>query len=146
MNKIKWCFGQKKGLEFIEPTSNLSDEYLKEARQTLLRIQENKDKWDIIMGYYACYNALYSILMKAGIKCEIHDCTLEMVKLIPGFDSKDYAFIINLKELRKQVQYYLKDEVLKDVFSIKGFVWKCTEIREQFDGQELRRKLNEQKK
>jgi len=146
MNKVNWCLHQKKGIELIEPNDNLSDNYLKEARQTLLRVQENKDKWDIIMGYYACYNAFYSLLMKAGVKCEIHDCTLELIKLIKGFDENDYTFISNLKDLRTHVQYYLKDEVLKDILPLKNFIWKCTKIRQTLDAQRLRRLINDQKK
>ena len=146
MNKVNWCLHKKKGIELIEPNDNLSDNYLKEARQTLLRVQENKDKWDIIMGYYACYNAFYSLLMKAGVKCEIHDCTLELIKLIKGFDENDYTFISNLKDLRTHVQYYLKDEVLKDILPLKNFIWKCTKIRQTLDAQRLRRLINDQKK
>jgi uncharacterized protein (UPF0332 family) len=144
MTKLAWCLKEKKGIELIEPNENLSNQYLKEAKQTLLRVQENKDKWDIIMGYYACYNALYSLLMKAGIKCEIHDCTIELIKLIDGFDNADYLFLSDLKELRTQVQYYLKEEVLKDVSKIKGFVMKCGESREQLDVNKLRGRVNEE--
>ena len=96
MNKISWCKKQNKGIELVEPNDNLSEAYLKEANDTLKEIQEGA-KWSTIMGYYACYNALYAILMKVGVKCEIHDCTIELMKVVSGFSDEDYDFLVSLK-------------------------------------------------
>ncbi|MEA2003961.1 MAG: hypothetical protein U9O53_03295 [archaeon] len=49
----------------------------------------------MITAYYACYNALYSILMKCGIKSEIHDCTIELMDFF-DFEAKDIEFITQL--------------------------------------------------
>ena len=102
MIKIDWCLKQKKGIELVEPNDNLCEAYLKEAKETLQIISEEDNKWNVILGYYATYNAFYSILMKAGIKCEIHDCTMELLKLIDNFDETDYLFLIKLKEKKQR--------------------------------------------
>ncbi|MBT4805331.1 hypothetical protein HON71_04110 [Candidatus Woesearchaeota archaeon] len=144
MNKIKWCLEQKKGIELVEPNDNLCEAYIKEANDTLKEIKEGA-KWSVIMGYYACYNAFYSILMKAGIKCEIHDCTLKLMKMIKEFSDEDYDYLVSLKVKRIDVQYYLKKKVLEDLSEVKNFVLKCDQIRKEFDLNELRGKIKDAK-
>ena len=63
--KIKWCLRKKEGISIVEPNENLSNEYRKEADNTLETMLETKGKWKIIMAYYSCYSALYSILIKS---------------------------------------------------------------------------------
>ena len=140
MVTISWCKKQNKGIELIEPNDNLCDAYIKEANDTLKEIQEGA-KWSTIMGYYACYNALYALLMKAGIKCEIHDCTIELMKLMPDFSDEDYNFLVLLKVKRIDVQYYLKRIVLDDLVGVKKFVLKCDEMRNKIDINKLRREI-----
>jgi len=125
--KIKWCLKQTKGIRIVELNSHLSDAYLKEADETLENMIVAKGKWKVIMAYYACYNALYSILMKTGIKCEIHDCSLELMGNF-GFSREEIDFLIGLKEDRIRAQYYLKSVVLKDEAEVKRFVIKCKSI------------------
>ena len=52
--------------------------------------------------YYVCYNALYSLLVKCGIKCEIHDCNFKLMFLF-DFDKKLQERVHNsiTEELRK---------------------------------------------
>ncbi len=52
----------------------------------------NRERNSISACYYSMYYSLYAILMKLGIKCEIHSCTLEFMK-----------FSLS--------QYYLEDEI-----------------------------------
>jgi len=33
-------------------------------------------EWTISTSYYAKYFAIYALLSRIGIKCEIHDCTI----------------------------------------------------------------------
>ena len=87
-----------------------------------------KDKWKNIAAYYTCYEALYAILMKLGIKCEIHECTIELMTLIPEFSSGDKIFLSELKTERTDVQYYLKKPEALDEQKIKEFVLKCKTI------------------
>ncbi len=144
--KISWCLNQKNGIELIEPNDNLSEQYFREAKETLQEIFGHGTKWDVIMAYYACYNALYALLMKAGIKCEIHDCTINLMKLIDGFDNADYMFLTKLKDQRIQAQYYLKKEKLENLPEVKKFVLKCQVLSEELKVDRLRGKLNVTKK
>ncbi len=140
MNKINWCLEQKKGIELVEPNDNLCKKYFDEAEQTLQLI-ENDDKWELIKAYYASYHALYALLMKAGVKCEIHDCTIELMKSIEAFDNEDYIFLSKLKDKRIQAQYYLKQVVLDNLLEVKKFIFKCQEISEELNIEELRGKI-----
>ena len=76
---------------------------MKEADETLENVFTAKGKWKLIIAYYACYNALYALLMKCGIRCEIHDCTLELMELF-GFDTSEVDY---LKKRYRKVYYYL---------------------------------------
>ena len=81
MDKIKWCVGKKEGLALIEPNSNLAEAYTKKAEEALesMRLNTIKD-WKISTAYYTIYFSLYSLLVRVGIKCEIHSCTIEFAK------------------------------------------------------------------
>ncbi|MBU1622097.1 MAG: hypothetical protein ABIH82_00400 [Candidatus Woesearchaeota archaeon] len=138
MNKIKWCLKQNKGIELVEPNENLCDQYFIEAEKTLQLLEGRDNKWEVIMAYYACYHALYALLMKAGIKCEIHDCTLALMEKMAGFDRNDTLFLVKLKEQRIRAQYYLKEERLRDLAKVKKFIFKCRELSEELDVKMLR--------
>src|SRR3989344_7062040 len=112
-DKLTWCCKQKKGIKLIDLKPHLSESYIKEADETLENMFLSKGKWKIITAYYACYNAIYAILMKCGIQCEIHECTIELMKLF-NFASSEIEFMKKLKEDRIQTQYYLKNIELKD--------------------------------
>jgi len=88
------------------------------------------------MAYYACYSAIYAILMKCGIKCEIHDCTLELLNLFP-FTKEEKEFIFNLKEDRVKSQYHLKNIILKDEEEVKKFIFKCKTIITDLNSQKI---------
>ncbi len=126
-DKINWCMKQKRGISLIDAKPHLSDSYIKEADDTLENVLVTKGKWKVITAYYACYNALYSILMKCGIKSEIHDCSIELMNFF-DFDAKDIDYIRKLKQDRIQVQYYLKEIRLDDEDSVKRFILKCKQI------------------
>ncbi len=117
MNKISWCKKQKKGIKFIEPNDNLSEEYYQNAEESLkvLRnINETKSNmWIATAKYYLEYFAVYSILMKIGIKSEIHDCTIALIKFLEKecIISEGISTILEKdKELRIENQYYLKNK------------------------------------
>ncbi len=125
MNKIEWCLEQKRGIRIIEPNNNLSQQYVKSSEENLDMMVKVTGKWKSITAYYACYEAFYALLQKIGIKCEIYDCTLELFNLIEGFDDKLKNFIIDLKEERIDVQYYLKSPKPLDENQVKDFVLSC---------------------
>jgi len=134
-DKIIWCLKQNKGITLIEPNLKLSKSYIQDANKTLLNIFSVKDKWQVIIAYFACYEALYSLLMKAGIKSEIHDCSLGLMYIF-DFEKEEIRFMKKLKQKRIKTQYYLKEEKLESELQVKKFVHKC-EI--------LLKKLNENK-
>ena len=70
MEKISWCLGIKSGIEIVEPNENLSKVYIMKAENALSAaksLKNNRD-WEISSCYYSMYFALYSILMRIGIK------------------------------------------------------------------------------
>jgi hypothetical protein len=129
MANIGWCIKQKKGISLIDPSSNLSDAYMKDAEDSLLQLHSISGKWAVVISYYACYNALYSLCQFCGIKSEIHDCTLSLLHIF-DFSGKEITFIEQLKNDRIDVQYYLKDKPVLDISLIKSFILSCkTKIR-----------------
>ena len=116
MSKISWCKKQKDGIKIQEPNDNLSREYYQNAEESLKVLRSifatKSNMWLATTKYYIEYFAVYSILMKIGIKSEIHDCTiaiaefLEIEKVIKSGTSK---MLEKDKELRIDNQYYLKN-------------------------------------
>jgi len=117
MNKIKWCVGKKEGLSLIEPNVNLAGAYLKKAEDALNSIHLNVVRdWKISTAYYSVYFSLYAILMKLGVKCEIHSCTVAFAKRFLGdyFDVDDFLFIEDSLKARVDSQYYV-DRTVPDL-------------------------------
>ncbi len=117
MKKISWCKKQKSGIKFDFPNDNLSQEYFQNAEESLrvLRTisQTKSNRWLATTKYYIEYFAIYSVLMKLGIKCEIHDCTISLIKFLEseGIFNKGVSDILEKdKELRIDNQYYLKNK------------------------------------
>lgn len=134
--KIEWCLCQTKGIELTELKNHLSQAYMKEAEETLENVFSAKGKWKTITAYYACYSALYSILMKCGIKSEIHECTIELMGLFEFTEDEKY-YVRNLKDDRIQAQYYLKNIKLKDEEKVKKFILKCKVVLESINSKKI---------
>jgi uncharacterized protein (UPF0332 family) len=136
MDKINWCIKQKNGLELKETNSNLSDEYINKAKISLKTMRDIEDReWKIITTYYTFYSALYAILIKIGIKCEIHNCTLEFTKkyLYNYFEEEEIDFLKKVFQARINAQYYINknvpDETYKEMKKRAPlFLIKCKEI------------------
>lgn len=154
MKKISWCKKQKKGIKLIEPNDNLSQEYFENAEESLrvLRnIKETKSKmWIATTKYYIEYFAVYSVLMKLGIKCEIHECTIALVEFLEKekIIQKGVAKILERdKELRIDNQYYLKNKPVEiDFEKLSNFLLSIKETLKKLDYKkidELRRKINQ---
>ena len=135
-DKINWCLKQAKGIKLIELKPHLSESYIKEADETLENVFSAKGKWRLITAYYACYNAFYALLMKCGIKCEIHDCSLELIELF-DFDINEIKYLKKLKGDRIQAQYYLKNIELEDELNVKKFVLKCKILLNNLDSEKI---------
>jgi len=136
MSKIEWCINQKGGIELIEQKPHLSASYIKEADDTLESLLKINGRWKVIMAYYACYSAVYSLLMKCGIKSEIHDCTIALMKIL-GFEKNEIEYIRKLKSDRIDAQYYLKNIEFADEKNVKEFVLKCKEISEELNDDKI---------
>jgi uncharacterized protein (UPF0332 family) len=109
MNKLKWCF-KKGGAEVVLENELLSKSYFKNARSSFTRAKENFEKedylWATVVIYYSEYYALYSFLQRIGIKCENHDCSIEIVEFLIG---EEYTKSIKIhKKFRIDAQYYMK--------------------------------------
>lgn len=116
MKKISWCKKKEGGIKIQESNDNLSREYYENAEESLkvLRsITETKSNmWLATTKYYIEYFAVYSVLMKIGIKCEIHDCTIALVKFFEDeeiIEKGTSKILEDDKELRIDNQYYLKN-------------------------------------
>ena len=116
----------------IDPNDNLCAAYLKDADDSLNTMVSIQGKWKVVTAYYSCYNALYAILLKVGIKSEIHECTLALMSLFQ-FTQEDISFLSQLKKERIAAQYYLKNVFLPNDVQVKSFVLKCKQLAAQLD-------------
>ncbi len=110
MVTIKWCITQKKGIEITEPNRNTSDSYVKMAEESiniLSKLQES-NIWTATTSYYIFYYSLYSVMLRIGIKCEIHACSIEFMKqFLKGYyDAKDAEMFEAAFSNRIDLQYY----------------------------------------
>src|SRR3989338_6976484 len=136
MDKIKWCAKQKQGLSIIEPNSDLANAYIKKAEEALesMRVNIIKD-WKISTAYYTVYFSLYAILIKIGIKCEIHSCTIEFARrfLKEFFSEEELEFTEDSLKARIDSQYYV-DRIVPDeqydkmIKKAPEFLVKCKSI------------------
>ena len=151
MDKIRWCLNQRKGIEIVEPSDNLRDAYLIKAEESLeaLRTVKIRD-WQLTTAYYAIYHGIYSLLMKMGIKCEIHSCTIEFAKrhLTEHFAPEDFELIDKAFSARIDSQYYVNREVPDQNYEIiikktPAFLVKCKNVvLEQKEIENLREKIS----
>ncbi|MGM5485233.1 MAG: hypothetical protein ACQEP1_05170 [Nanobdellota archaeon] len=133
---LEWC--KKKGLALIKPNDNLAEEYYSNAEETLRITNMIKDSgsnmWIATQKYYTEYLAAYSILMKIGIKTEIHSCTIEVIALLERLGIVDFDFSNDLrddKDLRIDNQYYLKNIPVD--FDSKDLSRKLLDVRKILD-------------
>lgn len=111
---IEWC--KRQGMKLVKPNNNLAEEYFRNAEETL-RIANMTQKfssnmWLATQKYYTEYLAAYAVLMKIGIKTEIHSCTIEIIELLEKESILPFKLAKKLKadkELRIDNQYYLKN-------------------------------------
>ena len=136
MDQIKWCLNQKKGIELVEPSDNLRDAYIIKAEEALdtLRTSKSRD-WQFTAAYYTIYHGIYSLLMKIGVKCEIHSCTIEFTKrfLKDYFSIEDFELIDKAFSARIDSQYYVNREVPNQNYDLimkktPSFLVKCKNI------------------
>ena len=110
MVSIKWCLANKNGIKLIEPNANMSNSYLKMAEESIYVLNgvKNSRIWLATTTYYIFYYSLYSLMLRIGVKCEIHACSLEFMKkcLIEYYDETDMKMIEKAFLVRIDLQYY----------------------------------------
>jgi len=147
MEKIKWCLHVNNGMELVDPNDNLSKVYLDKSEEALkasIAVKGNIS-WEISSSYYSMYFALYSILMKIGIKCENHSCTIEFMKrfLSKYFSDDDIKLIKDSMGLRIDAQYYV-DRTISEIKYKKlinkspYFIAKCKDVRVNIKSSEIK--------
>ena len=136
MDKIKWCVGKKEGLSLIEPNSDLANAYIKKAEEALesMRVNIIKD-WRISTAYYTIYFSLYAVLMKLGVKCGIHSCTIEFAKMFlkEFFEENELDFTEDSLKARVDSQYYIDrtipdEQYNKMIQKAPEFLVKCKSV------------------
>ncbi len=78
-----------------------------------------KKEWKIATAYYAIYFSLYAILMRVGIKSEIHSCTVDFVReyLNEFFTKEELELIEDSLKARIDVQYYVDKDVPDELYN-----------------------------
>ena len=146
MDKLVWCKKQKSGIELIEQNPNLSNEYFEKAENALRAVKalEGNKEWQISSAYYSMYFSLYAILMRIGIKCEIHSCTIEIMKmtLTKYFSDEEINLLQKSLTARVDSQYYTDRDVKEEqrinmVENASKFHLKCKEIALKLTSKEI---------
>lgn len=157
MDKIGWCLKKERGISIVEPNQNLATAYLIKAEEALISMRINTVKdWKISTAYYAMYFSLYSIMMRIGVKCEIHSCTIEFAKqfLKEYFSHEDLDFFAYALEARVDAQYYVNRQVPDEqcqnmIKNAPEILTKCKSIIQKLDEKninEIRSKLEAKRK
>jgi len=144
MDQLEWCRKQKSGIVIIEPNENVAEDYFVKADNSIsMAIAAKTNDWKAIGLYYACYDALYALLQKAGIKCEIHECSIALMSFF-RFSEPEINFIKDLKDNRKNAQYYIDRKFrVEDFNKVKDFVLRCREIFHNADFKKIRQEIIE---
>jgi uncharacterized protein (UPF0332 family) len=137
---LKWCLKQGRGIRLAAPSDNLMKAYLEKSHNALKSMEVNAREgiveWTVSASYYAKYFAVYALLAKVGVKCEIHDCTIALFGYL--FSAPEFRHLVRelrrSKEDRVDVQYYSR-QIKADIGGLmrqtKEFV---LQIEELIDG------------
>jgi uncharacterized protein (UPF0332 family) len=152
MDQIRWCMQQKKGIELVEPSANLRDAYLIKAEEALETMRTSKVRdWELTTAYYTIYHGIYSLLMRIGIKCEIHSCTIAFAKryLKEYLTAEDFELIDKAFAARIDSQYYVNREVPDQNYNLimkntPALLVKCKNtVIDEKEIQEIRKQIHQ---
>jgi uncharacterized protein (UPF0332 family) len=149
---LKWCLRQKRGIRLIAPSDNLVKAYLEKSHNALksteVNAQANITEWTVSASYYAKYFAVYVLLSKIGVRCEIHDCTIALFGYL--FSTREFHHLVRelrqSKDDRVDVQYYstqIKVNLADLLQHAKQFV---LQVEELVDGLNAEKVANLQQK
>jgi len=111
---LKWCLKQQRGIRLGKPSENLVNAYLEKSRNALRSMEVNAREsiieWAVSASYYAKYFAVYALLSRIGVRCEIHDCTIALFEHLFGnaVNSKMINEFRKSKKDRIETQYYTR--------------------------------------
>ncbi len=115
MVTIEWCRKKPLGIRLISPNTNMADSYMKMAEESIIALSGlGKSRiWTATASYYVFYYSLYALMLKIGIKCEIHSCSIEFMNKMLGnfYSKKDNSMIKKAFSARIDLQYYADREV-----------------------------------
>lgn len=145
--EIEACF--KKWARIIDPNDNLSYAYLQKARHDLVvlrSISSEDTEWKATVAYYARYHVLTALLLRVGVECKNHNCSLMIAEsLFSNVISSD--LLKEVKEAKRQridLQYYTdrvieKEEFEQNIKNVDGFVGKLQQIIESLIREDIDR-------
>jgi len=113
--------------------------------------REGITEWAISAGYYAKYFAVYALLSKIGVKCEIHDCTIALFEHLfqNRLPSETLGELRKSKSDRIETQYYTRkitldlDQSMKDT---KTFILEIEKTLDSLNKEKTIQLFNELKK
>lgn len=109
MRSIKFLrkLHSKDKLNLIEPSNNISSDYIKKSSNSLraAKLLKEQDLFEesVSMAYYSMYHILTALLFKTGIKCENHTGSIILLKELFNLDNSEISFA---KTERVDKQYY----------------------------------------
>jgi len=133
IGKLLWCSRQKKGIKLVGPNENLCDAYIKKTRDSLRSMKLNADanirEWAVDAAYYSRYQAIYALLQKCGIECEIQDCSIMLLRFLfsDKLNEKMLKEMEKAKEQRINLVYYTnrilhEEDFRRNIESAPAFV------------------------
>ena len=119
MVSIEWCLKQRNGIEIVTPNKNMSESYLKMAEESINVLSKvvESNIWTATTSYYIFYYSLYALMLRIGVKCEIHSCSIEFMKecLKEFYTLDDIKSFENAFGARIDLQYYSNRPVDKKI-------------------------------
>lgn len=113
---INWCLKNKDGIRLVSANDNLAQSYIKMAENAIGTMNRERNynlQFAISACYYSMYYSLYAVLMKIGVKCEIHSCTLEFMNIfLKNYYSVDDIKIINRAMRTREIAQYYADKIV----------------------------------
>lgn len=117
LNRLK----EEEKLELVESSDDICQSYSEKSadclRSARLLLQNSLYENSIGMSYYAMYDLILALLFKIGIKCENHNASILLLKLLFCEDNL-YNIISDAKKERIDKQYYVtseKDEITTEI-------------------------------
>tara|TARA_Y100000310_G_C20660800_1_gene804640 strand:- start:501 stop:1004 length:504 start_codon:yes stop_codon:yes gene_type:complete len=148
---IQWCLKQKRGIRVTKPNQNLSEVYIKKSKSAIhmldSAIEKGEVDWIVTTAYYARYFAFYALLQLCGIKSEIHECTISLMKsvFVDGniLNKNFYREFQRSKDLRIEMQYYVTrtldlKKLTKTANTAKVFLLVIKEVIERMDKKQMK--------